>query len=477
MTTFCSIAATFAQPVAGAGNTPTSTNKGYEYNFSYYNGGYYCPGTMNKFNTAGVSLGGSEVMDITFNGTQEVWASMASNFYNTNCQETQIDLSASNNRIIQMRISADKDVAVAAYAAVNYLSNFTYADGINVFKQLKANNFVILEFEIPNTDAQNHTLNLSNIIGWGITVRDYKDNTKKPSSAVKLSIDWIKFGDAVSRGNDANKVTLTKKGYMYDFTYMSNINYCSTKMNVFSATGVSHQGGGAAGTMKVTFNGTQQSYTTMASYFSNEDDCSKSEIINLGDNEDKKIKVRVTSSANVALGMFGAVEYSSQFTLADGGGNSQFKQLIGNVPTTLEFDIPITDWQNNALDLYKVIGWGIGVRDYNNVANKPSGAVTLTFDWIRFGDAQAPITTGIDDEKDFSVNTNIFPNPNHGKFELNCSKIADDLIVYNSMGETIFNVHPHDLKTTIDLGNINKGIYFVKLIFGEKIQTQKIIVE
>ncbi|MEO8151373.1 MAG: T9SS type A sorting domain-containing protein [Bacteroidia bacterium] len=73
----------------------------------------------------------------------------------------------------------------------------------------------------------------------------------------------------------------------------------------------------------------------------------------------------------------------------------------------------------------------------------------------------------------------IFPNPSTGHFiiELNYFKNYCTIEVYNVIGENIFSESIYNESKEINLKNISRGIYFVKVYDGEKIFTQKIIIQ
>lgn len=68
--------------------------------------------------------------------------------------------------------------------------------------------------------------------------------------------------------------------------------------------------------------------------------------------------------------------------------------------------------------------------------------------------------TGIDDN--FSTkNFNIYPNPNNGTFNISSSSKIEAIMVYDVLGKVIYlNSHINENHATIQLENIEKGIYF-----------------
>ncbi len=85
-------------------------------------------------------------------------------------------------------------------------------------------------------------------------------------------------------------------------------------------------------------------------------------------------------------------------------------------------------------------------------------------------------STGINNNE-YSKNLfSIYPNPSTGKFNIEFSNQQQitGVEIYNLLGESVFQ---QQNTNEIDLSSAAKGIYFVKVYAGEKIYTEKIIVE
>ncbi len=84
--------------------------------------------------------------------------------------------------------------------------------------------------------------------------------------------------------------------------------------------------------------------------------------------------------------------------------------------------------------------------------------------------------TGINNNEYSKDLFSIYPNPSTGKFNIEFSNQQQitSVEIYNLLGESVFQKQNTN---EIDLSSAAKGIYFVKVYAGEKIYTEKIIVE
>ena len=86
--------------------------------------------------------------------------------------------------------------------------------------------------------------------------------------------------------------------------------------------------------------------------------------------------------------------------------------------------------------------------------------------------------TGSVDENEEQNKTVVFPNPTNGLFHLSAqtsgSMIPEQLMIFNTMGQMIQKIEAQP-EMDIDLSNQPDGIYFVKLIAGNKTFINKIV--
>jgi len=86
-------------------------------------------------------------------------------------------------------------------------------------------------------------------------------------------------------------------------------------------------------------------------------------------------------------------------------------------------------------------------------------------------------TAGIE-KQELSDEINIFPNPNIGQFIVQVPENRIyDISVFNVLGENVFEQQQiNSSKNTVDLSNINSGVYFIHITINEKTISRKIII-
>ena len=74
----------------------------------------------------------------------------------------------------------------------------------------------------------------------------------------------------------------------------------------------------------------------------------------------------------------------------------------------------------------------------------------------------------------------IYPNPSNGIFQFNLENIQSvkaNLQIYNILGEMVYSATTEKQQIQIDISNLSKGIYLVKVYESTKIYTQKITLQ
>ena len=74
------------------------------------------------------------------------------------------------------------------------------------------------------------------------------------------------------------------------------------------------------------------------------------------------------------------------------------------------------------------------------------------------------------------VDVNIYPNPNKGQFTINLPETACDIVVVNSLGQTVHHTAASGM-TTLNVENLSEGVYFVTVKSESGVKTMKFIKE
>ena len=86
------------------------------------------------------------------------------------------------------------------------------------------------------------------------------------------------------------------------------------------------------------------------------------------------------------------------------------------------------------------------------------------------------VYTGMPENYSSTKNFSVYPNPTSGIIKVT-GKSIKKIEIYNLLGESIYTVFSQQISGEIDLSNFQKGIYFVKIYDGEKIHTEKLIIQ
>ncbi len=99
--------------------------------------------------------------------------------------------------------------------------------------------------------------------------------------------------------------------------------------------------------------------------------------------------------------------------------------------------------------------------------------------------ATAPTTAAYQDpstrSRNFSDHLNIYPNPSEGKIQVEWKSqenLPAELTVYTALGQVIHKVKSdQDIATQLTLERYGKGVYFAKIVSGEKIVTKRFMIK
>jgi hypothetical protein len=167
-----------------------------------------------------------------------------------------------------------------------------------------------------------------------------------------------------------------------------------------------------------------------------------------------------------------------KYYIADDYANSSCSYLAGwaanyNLITDANFSdalLDMSDYGTDGMPKIVVLGKNTHTIYYNENDNKTNqigveNAITL---------ALAP-SVGIDEQAKNNLNLTAFPNPTTGIINVEySSKTPVQFDVINMLGKNVFSQNTNNTeKTTIDLSNLNKGIYFLQMITDSKTTSLK----
>ncbi|GAA5021283.1 hypothetical protein GCM10011506_03070 [Marivirga lumbricoides] len=100
---------------------------------------------------------------------------------------------------------------------------------------------------------------------------------------------------------------------------------------------------------------------------------------------------------------------------------------------------------------YTFTGWDL---DFSNITRD----VTLK--------AQYSLITSVRNQESNAIN--IYPNPSKGVFIIESVRLNNKITIVNNVGALVYTSFIKDLKHTLDISDLNSGIYFIKI--GEVIK-------
>lgn len=91
-------------------------------------------------------------------------------------------------------------------------------------------------------------------------------------------------------------------------------------------------------------------------------------------------------------------------------------------------------------------------------------------------DCYTPLYTGLE-ENQIQNNISLYPNPTKERVYINTSIPIKKITISNLLGQEIKNYNTSQVKSLIDISELNKGIYFVKIYTEKVAHTTKLIKE
>ncbi len=172
--------------------------------------------------------------------------------------------------------------------------------------------------------------------------------------------------------------------------------------------------------------------------------------------------VTVTSPPPLHLGKDTNICINNQLILDGGPGDFSFQWSTGDTSRFLTIDGTTAGLGYHDFSLSRM-GYGTVEQD----------TITITVE------ACAGLNTSSQ-----NISFSVMPNPNHGIFDVSISSIDKSdikLNIYNTEGKIVFSemiqTQQQDISKRINLENLSKGIYFLKIQQGNKSKTQKILIQ
>lgn len=143
--------------------------------------------------------------------------------------------------------------------------------------------------------------------------------------------------------------------------------------------------------------------------------------------------------------------------------------VISSYPTGNQWYLngnPVVGQTNDTLNYVEIGqngGYTVEYTDVNgcSIFSSPSNVIII-FD------------VSINESGKFSFN--IYPNPTNGLITIESENNADNIAIYNSNGQLIYNEYQVQAgQTKIDLSDFEDGVYIIRFIAGDTIETRKII--
>lgn len=180
--------------------------------------------------------------------------------------------------------------------------------------------------------------------------------------------------------------------------------------------------------------------------------------------------ITTTDSGYVIIGSSG----SSDFDVSSNYGNWDY--------WVLKIDsVGIIEWEKNYGGSFGDFGYTVVQTTDNSImlagySGSNDFDVSFNNGIVDFWVVKLSPTVGVDEVENNSSIT-IFPNPTKGVFTINFSQKIDEVEVFNTLGQAVYNKKTTFNSTTIDLTPFPKGIYLVQIKTNNKVVTKKMIHE
>jgi hypothetical protein len=71
----------------------------------------------------------------------------------------------------------------------------------------------------------------------------------------------------------------------------------------------------------------------------------------------------------------------------------------------------------------------------------------------------------------------MFPNPAQGQVQFSGTEALEEISVFNAVGQLVLSAQPKSAATQLDLQDLPKGMYSVRMTAGGNSEVRKLVVE
>ncbi|RFC53544.1 extracellular catalytic domain type 1 short-chain-length polyhydroxyalkanoate depolymerase [Brumimicrobium aurantiacum] len=125
---------------------------------------------------------------------------------------------------------------------------------------------------------------------------------------------------------------------------------------------------------------------------------------------------------------------------------------------------------------YKIIGgghsWPGALVDVDVTNHDFDASIEI---WRFFRQYNSADLLSIADENKIDNTLKIYPNPSTGAIQIETDQKVDKIDVVNTQGKTVATFK--NIQKSLEISNLNNGVYFVKIHSEEKVVTKKVIVQ
>jgi hypothetical protein len=189
---------------------------------------------------------------------------------------------------------------------------------------------------------------------------------------------------------------------------------------------------------------------------------------------DRRIELNVKSDVAVTITPFLAV-LNGGFTYVDGHATDPAQSIsvpAGGAFVSYVVSMPTKSWDNVTQPVDKVIGLGFTITPTTSTAN-------ITFQYIKIGTVAAALTPT--QSINLSEALTVSPNPASDAVNIDLSKIGVEAgataKLTSTTGVVVMETAVTEENFSMNVSNLNEGIYILQITSGNKVATKKVVVQ